>query len=106
MDAYDRKLPEYADGSSRDRKKMITPLKTLCNCLRCPTHTDCAKKSEGNLVLRHGKELHVCISEIGAVSARYARSLPPNRTHKRDFFCLRGSEAEQGYLGLQENQNI
>ncbi len=104
MDAYDRKLPEFSDGSGRDRARVITPLKTLCNCPQCPTHTECAKKAMETLFCVTGRSF-ICMSEdrgclcpVCPVASQLGLT--------RDFFCLRGSEAEQRYLRLQKNQDI
>jgi hypothetical protein len=78
--------------------KKIGELKAMCNCPKCPTHSDCAKNAKEALFCALGNSFY-CISENKGCIC------PTCPVHKQlgltyQAFCLNGNEQTQRYSAM------
>jgi hypothetical protein len=102
MPKFETQSREMAERSREERVRLMESLNVQCLCPKCPTHTECAKRSREKLFCFHGKSF-ICID------AEVECLCPGCPVHdemglKHDFFCTRGSEKAQRYE--QEVWNI
>lgn len=96
MDTFEGKILELGNKSGPEMTIAISPMKTICICPRCPTHTACAKNSGENLFCITGRSFH-CISENKGCLCPIC-PLFPQLGLSADAYCLRGAEASVLYV--------
>jgi hypothetical protein len=97
MDKFEQKVMSFSKLSSKEQMQILKDDTGSCICPDCPTYNDCAKDSTEGLFCAHGSSFH-CIS---LEKDCFCPSCPITEQYglTRNFFCIRGSEAAQRWVG-------
>jgi Protein of unknown function (DUF2769) len=103
MDTFDGKILELGNRIGPELTIAISPMKKVCICPRCPTHTVCAKNAQENLFCVMGRSFH-CITENSGCLCPVC-PLFPQLGLNADAYCLRGAESSVRYVkGIRQRQ--
>ena len=95
MDKFDDKMEKMKSMPPAEMAAVMTKVRGLCICVKCPTYTTCAKDAKELLFCAVGGSFMCIAKEKNCICPECP--VASDLGLKHTFFCTRGAEKAQRY---------